>query len=102
MAHGRLRCPACGALSTVVRERRRRQHSNVSFEKTAVNSGVLGGVSLMALAVIWFIVGWACGYIFYYPPALFLVGVIALVKGLTTGGARSRKRSRVNPRRVRP
>ena len=36
----------------------------------------------MVGAVIWFVVGWFCGYIFFYPPILFIGGLITLVGGL--------------------
>jgi len=37
---------------------------------------------MMALAVIWFVVGRAIGRIFFYLPVLFILGLIALFKGL--------------------
>jgi hypothetical protein len=40
---------------------------------------------MMLAAVIWFLVGLAGGIIFFYPPVLFGLGVISLVKGLSGG-----------------
>jgi|GEM_PF-2371815 len=53
-----------------------------ALEQNALNSGVLGGVGIMALAAVWFIGGYAAGYIFYYPPILFLIGLASTLKGL--------------------
>jgi hypothetical protein len=52
-------------------------------EKWAMGKGVLGGVLLMIIALIWFFGGLAAGYIFFYPPILFIFGVVGVVKGLT-------------------
>ena len=56
-----------------------------SLEKKGIRKGVLGGLAMMAIAVIWFIVGYGAGYIFFYPPILFLIGVYAFFKGIITG-----------------
>ncbi len=37
---------------------------------------------MMARAAIWFFVGLAAGYIFFDPPALFLIGFGTFLKGL--------------------
>lgn len=62
-----------------------------SLEKKGIRMGVLGGLIMMAIAVAWFVIGWAAGYIFFYPPILFVIGVIALVKGLLTGNVAGKK-----------
>ena len=54
-------------------------------EKRGLDKGVLGGVVMMLIAVVWFGIGWAAGYIFFYPPVLFVIGLFGLVKGLLTG-----------------
>ncbi len=36
---------------------------------------------MMAGAVIWFVVGLAAGWIFFYPPVLFVLGIVAVVRG---------------------
>jgi hypothetical protein len=46
-----------------------------------VNAGVIGGVIMMLIAVVWFIAGLAGGIIFFYPPILFIIGIVAVVKG---------------------
>ena len=37
-------------------------------------------------AVVWFGVGLAGGVIFFYPPVLFVLGLVAVVKGLVNAG----------------
>ena len=49
-----------------------------------LGAGVLGGMGLMAGAVIWFVLGLMGGYIFYYPPVMFVIGMIAMIKGLVS------------------
>ncbi len=51
-------------------------------EKSGIQKGMLGGIIMIAIAVVWFFVGLAGGYIFYYPPILFVIGIYALIKGL--------------------
>jgi hypothetical protein len=50
-------------------------------EKAGVKKGMLGGIIMIAIAVVWFFGGLAAGYVFYYPPILFAIGVYALIKG---------------------
>lgn len=69
--------------SRPVRDIRRRTPA-VTFERGwfgSVNAGVAGGVLMMLIAVVWFLGGLAAGYIFFYPPILFVIGLIAIVKG---------------------
>jgi hypothetical protein len=48
----------------------------------------LGGLIVVGLAVVWFLGGLAAGLIFYYPPVLLILGVIALVVGSNQRGLR--------------
>jgi hypothetical protein len=50
------------------------------FEST--NGGVLGGVLMILIAVVWFVAGLAAGRIFFYPPILLIIGIVAVIKGL--------------------
>jgi hypothetical protein len=43
---------------------------------------IWGGVGMMVGAVVWFVVGWMAGRIFFYPPILFVIGLVALAKGI--------------------
>ena len=72
----------------VRRKRRESSGPRVAFEQGwfgSVNSGVVGGLLMMGIAVVWFVVGLAAGWLFYYPPVLLVIGFIAMVKGMTGG-----------------
>jgi hypothetical protein len=61
----------------------RKDTSERSFESGIANSGTLGGLLAMVIAVVWFVVaGFGFGVWFIYPPFLFIVGLIAFFKGL--------------------
>ena len=38
------------------------------------------------VAVVWFVLGLMADRIFFYPPILFVVGLVAFIKGLVGGG----------------
>jgi hypothetical protein len=62
----------------------RRSTPRVAFESGwfgNVNAGAIGGVLMVLIAVVWFVLGLAAGRIFFYPPFLFIIGIIAIVKG---------------------
>jgi hypothetical protein len=46
------------------------------------NSGVLGGVLMIILAIVWFVGGLFADRIFFYPPILLIIGIVAVIKGL--------------------
>ena len=56
-----------------------------SLEGSLLNAGVLGGMLAMIIAVVWFVVGLAGDVIFFYPPILFVIGLVAFGKGLMQG-----------------
>jgi hypothetical protein len=52
-------------------------------QKSFLNGGkMMSGVAMMIGAVVWFVVGLFFGYIFFYPPILFIFGVVAFVNGM--------------------
>ena len=51
----------------------------------SINAGVAGGVLMILIAVVWFVAGLAGGIIFFYPPILLVIGIIAIGKGLMSG-----------------
>jgi hypothetical protein len=51
-------------------------------ERRLASGGILVGLLLMVGAGVWFILGLMGDRIFFYPPILFVVGLIAFVKGL--------------------
>jgi hypothetical protein len=56
----------------------------------SINAGVGGGLLMMVVAVIWFVVGLlAIDRIFIYPPILFIIGLVAFFRGLAGGGNNS-------------
>jgi hypothetical protein len=61
------------------------QQSNYALEKGILNGGVAGGALAMVIAIIWFVVGLMNDWIFFYPPILFILGLIAFIKGLMGG-----------------
>ncbi len=61
-------------------------------EKRGLQAGVLGGLLMMAIAVVWFVGGLAAGILFYYPPILFIIGIVGLFKGIATGNVAGRRR----------
>lgn len=64
------------------RTRSRTSSSSSSHQSTFFDGPVIGGIGMMLGATIWFVVGWYAGYIFYYPPILFLIGLGSVAKGL--------------------
>jgi hypothetical protein len=64
----------------------RERSSRVVFEEGwfgSVSAGALGGLLMMVIAVVWFVLGYLAGWIYFYPPVLFVVGFIAFVRGLS-------------------
>jgi hypothetical protein len=51
-----------------------------------VNSGVLGGVLMIVIAVAWFGLGLMANRIFFYPPVLAVIGLMSVFKGMAGGG----------------
>jgi len=60
-------------------------------EKKGLKGGVLGGLAMIVIAVVWFVVGYQAGYIYFYPPILFVIGLVGLIKGLIDGNASGEK-----------
>jgi hypothetical protein len=48
----------------------------------AISRSIIAGVLMMVIAVVWFVVGLFAGWIFFYPPILFVLGLIAVGKGM--------------------
>lgn len=53
----------------------------VSSGESSLNAGVFMGLIMMAGAAVWFIAGLAVGIIFFYPPFLFVFGLVSVVRG---------------------
>lgn len=57
--------------------------SDRSFEGRVLNGGVWGGLLAMAVAVIWFMAGLMNDVFFFYPPILFILGLVSFCKAPT-------------------
>lgn len=66
---------------------RKESGGHFGMEKGILNSGVMGGMLAMIGAVVWFVLGLMADRIFIYPPILFIVGLVAFIKGLVGGGS---------------
>ncbi len=60
-------------------------------EKMGRAKGLLGGLGMMVIASVWFVAGYYAGYIYFYPPILFIVGLYCTVKGIVKSASPSRK-----------
>lgn len=60
-------------------------------EKAGVKKGVLGGIVMIVIALVWFFAGLAADRIFFYPPILFVIGLYALIKGIADGNIAGKK-----------
>lgn len=54
-----------------------------STPRSNMGAGALTAILMMVGAVIWFVVGYMAGYIYYYPPILFLIGLYRLFKSFS-------------------
>jgi hypothetical protein len=76
------------------RSRRRRKKARKKPEHTGwfglesrvLSAGVIGGTIAMVIAIVWFVIGLFADIIFFYPPILFVIGLIAFIKGLVSAG----------------
>ena len=68
------------------RKQRRRERDAMVREQhgngLAVSRTMVGGIGTVLVAVVWFVVGLMFGIKFFFPPILFLIGLVTLVKGL--------------------
>lgn len=93
---GSNRCPKCIAAQAVVRDRIRTEDKGDFFEpeRKALDKGVLGGLLLIVIAIVWFVAGLAADVIFYYPPVLLIIGIFGVFKGLATGNIAGKRKGR--------
>jgi hypothetical protein len=71
------------------KEKPSRRAPRVAFEEGwfgSLNAGIVGGILMMLIAIIWFVVGLAGGVIFFYPPVLLVIGLFAMIKGFISRG----------------
>ena len=76
------RASSAGAKAAANVAKRRQQERLEEQEASPGGSGsVAGGILMMVGAIIWFVVGYMAGYIYFYPPILFVLGLISMIKG---------------------
>jgi hypothetical protein len=56
-----------------------------SLEGKLLNGGTGVGALAMGGACLWFVIGLMNDVIFFYPPILFVIGLVAFFKGLAKG-----------------
>jgi hypothetical protein len=52
------------------------------LEQRAFDAGIIGGIGLMVVSVVWFVGGLMFNVIFPYPAILFLIGLAAMGRGI--------------------
>lgn len=60
------------------------------LEQRGWDAGMVGGLVMMLIGGVWFFGGLAVGYIFFYAPILFVIGLVGFVRGLFTGNVAGR------------
>jgi hypothetical protein len=66
-------------------ELRREGGRGLSAPSFEINGTLAGGIIMMIIAVLWFVLGLKAGFICFFPPVLFVVGLIAVIRGLSGG-----------------
>ncbi len=64
------------------RPRKRRIKKDVPVSGESPMKAILGGIACMVGAVVWFGVGLALDRLFFYPPILFVLGIVAVCRGV--------------------
>lgn len=91
-------CPACGQLTRAAHEARERAVSGPTFgfepENWMAGAGIWIGITVIGVAAVWFVGGLREGIVFFYPPCLAVVGVVAIVNGVVSRREQRRRRER--------
>ncbi len=61
---------------------KKKKRSSRSRESGETPPTVIGGIVAMVIAVIWFVAGLAGGVIFFYPPIMFVLGLLSFLSAL--------------------
>lgn len=69
-------------------KRREEQFQDQTRQAASGGASILGGVALMIVASAWFTIGLTADTVFLYPPILFVIGLIAFIRGILSGGTR--------------
>jgi hypothetical protein len=49
------------------------------------DKGVLGGLAMMGISIVWLVAGLFFGWLFYKPLILLVIGLVTFIKGLIDG-----------------
>jgi hypothetical protein len=85
--------PEADRLIALEKAAQEEESSSGSFapEKAGIKKGVIGGIIMIVIALVWFFAGLAADRIFFYPPILFVIGLYALIKGIVDGNVAGKK-----------
>jgi hypothetical protein len=53
-----------------------------SMERFLLKTGIIGGILIMLVSCTWFYLAYESNRFYIYPPILFVIGLIALMKGI--------------------
>jgi len=72
-----------------IRKQKLRSDFVFGLDRIGIKNGIVAGILLLFIGIIWLIVGINFGYIFWYPTILILMGVTALIIGVFNSIRRS-------------
>ncbi|MCR9171321.1 MAG: hypothetical protein NXI10_02435 [bacterium] len=65
------------------------------IEVGVLNGGIIGGSLAIIGSIVWFFGAWIyMDIIFFYPPVLLVIGIVALVRGIQAQKEKKRKAAR--------
>ena len=61
----------------------KKKSKNRSSSSGGMNGGLMiKGVLMIVGAIVWFVVGWMAGFIYFYPPVLLVIGIGTCIKAM--------------------
>jgi hypothetical protein len=67
------------------------QSSNtIGLSMFGIKNQILAGALAIIGSVVWFIAGASADIIFFYPPILFILGLVTLIQGVVTSNKRAK------------
>ena len=73
------------ARQLAIKQQEQKESSYFAPEQKGMKKGVLGGLVMILIAIVWFFAGLAVDRIFYYPSVLLIIGIVAIVRGAVEG-----------------
>lgn len=80
------------AVQDKIRQAEILESQTFGMAKFGIKNQVAAGIVIIALAVIWLLVGLSFNWIFYYPFFLIIAGVVVLIQGLNEESKKARKK----------